>query len=401
MPHPTAKKQRLDHAATAAVTFDDLSIDILANIFSFLSGAKEIMCKRRINKKSMEAVKKTIVPLTNLRVGSVERYNAINVMTRAMPNLQEITICNNFVWGSHKWSDGEDPDEEEAAEYANHTSHDIEIISNFSKLRILEIRASLNGRYPFIFNSFPLLQKLTINYCYNLKWDLGMLAGFHVLKELNCDSNYVLTGNITSLRVLKDTLEKVEIFNCENVEGNFMDLADFPYLKELELFGTAVTGDIRDIGENDFSSLEQLTLPKGVYGGMGYELQRIADAPDLVRTLYLLGKQCPKIKLNKGWYGMLSEDSGDWYESLDKYYTPPFFISFVEAGSRIGYRWKTFFSSSCEVNWMDPEPNRESSDYEKYIEKLLEIERDVTKFRGFHQPPSEEEYRTLIEDYNN
>ena len=180
-----------------------------------------------------------------------------------------------------------------------------------------------------------------------------------------------------------------------------MDLADFPHLKELDLCYTAVTGDIRDISENDFSSLEQLTLPKGVYGGRGYELQSISKAIGLVRTLYLLKKQRSSLKMDKAWYAYLSEDSPDWYQALDQYYKPPFFISFVEAGSRIGYRWKTFFSSSCEVNWIDLEPDRESSDYEKYIEKLREIERDVTKFRGFHQPPSEEEYRTLIEDYNN
>lgn len=41
-----------------------------------------------------------------------------------------------------------------------------------------------------------------------------------------------------------------------------MDLADFPHLKELGLEETGVTGDIRDIGDNDFSSLE-------VYGGFG------------------------------------------------------------------------------------------------------------------------------------
>ena len=58
-----------------------------------------------------------------------------------------------------------------------------------------------------------------------------------------------------------------------------MDLADFPHRKVLELYNLdAVTGYIRDISENDFSSLESLILPKSVYGGRGYELQRISDA---------------------------------------------------------------------------------------------------------------------------
>jgi hypothetical protein len=145
-----------------------------------------------------------------------------------------------------------------------------------------------------------------------------MLSGFPLLKEFYCISNRLLTGNISSLRVLKNTLEKVTIKDCEKVEGNFMDLADFPHLKELVLDDTAVTGDIRDIGENDFLSLEELSLPKGVYGGWGYEFQLISDALDLVRAVYLLKKQRPALIDIDSWSGKLSRHSTDWYESLDE-----------------------------------------------------------------------------------
>jgi hypothetical protein len=84
--------------------------------------------------------------------------------------------------------------------------------------------------------------------------------------------------------VLEDTIEKVEILHSSRVEGNFMDLADFPHLKVLDLLHTAVTGDIRDIGDNDFSSLERLYLPHGVYGGTAYNMQRISNAPDCRRV---------------------------------------------------------------------------------------------------------------------
>jgi hypothetical protein len=202
------------------------------------------------------------------------------------------------------------------------------------------------------------------------------------------------------LRVLKDILEKVTIQGCENVEGNFMDLADFPNLKELYLGDTAVTGDIRDIGEDDFSSLEYLDLPKGVYGGSDYELQRISDAPDLIRTLYLFKKR-PIVSLVKNWCAILSEDSPDWYElppEIGNEDDTPFLIRFVKAGSRLGYRWQNMHDEPCEVNWLDPEPDRESSDYSKYTEELEQINSQVyTLFRGFHQPPTEEEYHRLIE----
>ncbi len=381
-----------------------ISADELAHILEFLP-VKEIMRSRRVCKQWKDAVRKAIAH-GNFCVYRVAGYNAMEVITRAMPNLQQIKLSH--LGRGHKWNDGEDPDEEHTAESANRTSHDVEIISNFSKLRSLEIdhSVSLNGRYPFLFNSFPLLQKLTTFHCHYLKWDLEMLAGFPVLEELNCAVNgEYMTGNISSLRVLKNSLEKVTIEHCPSVEGNFMDLADFPHLKQLNLNRTAVIGDIRDIGEHDFSSLEQLTLPKTVYGGRGYEMQRISDAPELIRSVYLLKKQLPALKIEacygcyhteyNVWHGKLSRDSPDW---------TPFSIEFIRAGSRIGYRWITNGIAvdalrrplPCEVNWLDPEPDRGSSDYGKYIEELQGNEWQVDVFRGFHQPPTEEEYHRLV-----
>ncbi len=409
MPHSTKKLDEGNQGAAVAgnddflASFDDLSIDVLANILAFLP-LQDIMSKRRINKKTREAVKMTIVPPTDFHIDSEIRCNTMNVMARVMPNLQQIRIGSLGYFG-HKYGDGEDPnpDEEWAIETADWTTHDIEIISNFSKLCILEITAkpSLNGRYPFLFNSFPLLQKLNISY--SIKWDLEMLAGFPLLKELDCRwNNVLLTGNIGSLRVLKNTLEKVSILGCENVEGNFMDLADFSNLKKLDLFRTAVTGDIRDIGENNFSSLKCLRLPKKVYGGCGYELRRISDAAGLVRAVYFLVKQRPTIKfLNKYWYARLSEDSLDWYAAWEDFGlngTPPFDICFVKAGSRIGYHWTSHDAVNlCEVNWLEPEPEKESSDYGKYAEKLKRINFHVQFYKGFHQPPTEEEYMAFRE----
>jgi hypothetical protein len=410
MPHPTKKQKLEGHPSEVATaendcftSFDDLSIDVLANIFKYLP-LEEIMGSRCHNKKSADAVKMTIVPLGDFRVNNIIKYNAMGVMTEAMPNLQQITL--DSLGYNHKYNDGEDPDERRSTGTADDTTHDIDIISNFSKLKILDIidsplRPSLNGRYPFLFNSFPLLQKLSIKYGYCLKWDLEMLDGLPSLKELDFYENSGTTGNINSLRAIKDTLEKVRISRCRHVEGNFMDLADFPQLKKLDLEETAVTGDIRDIDENDYSSLEELLLPMGVYGGKGYKLQRISDAPELMRAVYLFNKKhqgISKLKL-KDWCGELSQDSPDWYESMDEIDTTPFCIRFVQAGSRVGYLWEASFDGGhpCEVNWLDPEPDKESSDYGKYIEELQKIERDVNRssYRGFHQPPTEEEYIRL------
>ena len=121
-----------------------------------------------------------------------------------------------------------------------------------------------------------------------------MLAGMPTLEELYSEGISLLTGNIKSLRVLKDRLEKVDFSFCFYVEGNFMDLAGFLLLMELNFDTIAVRVDIRDIRDIDFPKLEQLTLPKTVYCGWRYELQRISDGPNLIRALYLLSKQCPE-----------------------------------------------------------------------------------------------------------
>jgi hypothetical protein len=209
-------------------------------------------------KKWTEALRKVDVsPEEAFGVNSVETYNALSVMSTVLPNLQSVRLNNlQDEHSRHKYNNGEDPDEEHAARNANWRTHDIEIICAFRKLRRLEINyAPLNGRYPFLFN-FPLLQKLSIT-SDRIKLDMEMLAGLPLLRELECCGYKNLTGNISRLRVLKDTLEKVTLGRCPNVEGNFMALADFSQLKALELRNTDITVDIQDIGNNDFPKLER------------------------------------------------------------------------------------------------------------------------------------------------
>jgi hypothetical protein len=50
------------------------------------------------------------------------------------------------------------------------------------------------------------------------------------------------------------------------------------------------------------------------------------------------------------------------------------------------------------VNWLDPEPSKESCDYEKYMEEFHKLEQEVDIFRGFYQPPTAEEHNRLRED---
>ncbi len=177
-----------------------------------------------------------------------------------------------------------------------------------------------------------------------------------------------------------------------------MDLADFPHLTELDLDETAVTGDIRDIGKNDFSSLEyeSLILPKGVYCGRGYEFERISDAPQLVRTIYDVNTQLQgKLKLRgRTWFLKLSDDSPDWYPSRAIFNdTPPFYVHLLSPWDR-GYRWETANNNPCLMNWLNPE-DTEHNDYSRYDREIMN--ESVKLYDGFYRPPTRRQYNRLRE----
>jgi hypothetical protein len=116
---PPKKKTKIAglSADAVAVTIDQLEDNLLANVFGFLDGPKEIMGKRCVSKKWKEAAKKTIVPPNNFIVNRWQKYNAMGVMTRALPNLQQIVLCD--LGPRIKYGDGEDPDESQRLELTN------------------------------------------------------------------------------------------------------------------------------------------------------------------------------------------------------------------------------------------------------------------------------------------
>ena len=387
-----------------ATTADNLSADIVAMIFGYFDPA-DIMCFRRVCTKWRDAAKKTIVPLNSdffagqFFINSVDKYNAMRVMTTALPNLASLTILH-LQDGGHIFHNGENPDETHG-----YISLNIGIISRFRMLRCLNIfQAGLNGRYPALFD-FPLLQNLNIGNCGYLEFDLESLAGLPVLKQIIFTDLPCLTGNVKSLRALKDTLEVVEFESaCENVTGNLMEFADFPRLGQLSLYGTSVIGDVRDIRENDFPKLEGLSLPCGVVGGYGYSFQRISDVPEVMQVVHRLKVRGLLSDENSWELSPASPDQYDEHIQESLYLLPPFNITMVKAGTRRGWRWWGRFQtgtiishmfdriSACEINWLDQEPDKESSAYENYEQGLQTLEQDINFYRGYLQPPSEDEY---------
>ena len=160
-----------------------------------------------------------------------------------------------------------------------------------------------------------------------------------------------------------------------------MDLAHFPHLQKLDLWGTDVTGDIRDIREHDFPAMEDLRLPSNMVGGRVYDFQRKSDVPSFMQSIYPLLKRTPSLfDLTESFRWWLSEESPDWYEYGISTPKPPFYLEFVQAGPRLGWRWSTLYfsdKSCCEVSWLDPEPSSDSEDYQAYVEESCSISNDA------------------------
>ena len=149
-----------------------------------------------------------------------------------------------------------------------------------------------------------------------------------------------------------------------------MDLADFPHLKSLDLSRCPmVTGDLRDIKNGHFLALKSINLARGIIGSRGHYFRSITDVPSTMEAIYRLSQRdTPFIEDLNHYSVYLSGASSDRYELLDpEHPDPPFCISFVRVGPRMGWRWKAsvynYLSNSCEVNWLEPEPGRDCSDY--------------------------------------
>eukprot|EP00985_Skeletonema_marinoi_P027763 scaffold23319_cov124-Skeletonema_marinoi.AAC.1 len=132
-----------------------------------------------------------------------------------------------------------------------------------------------------------------------------------------------------------------------------------------------------------------------------------------MRTIHLVLQRTPTpfkdFWLSNPFVWKLSSQSPDRYDEADSYYnghecifapSPPFNLQIVQAGSRLGWSWWSE-DDSCETNWLDPEPSSESDDFETYIEELQRIQQrlEMDFYIGYNEPPNQQQYRRLCEDY--
>ena len=249
------------------------------------------------------------------------------------------------------------------------------------------------------------LESLSISSCDKLKFDFGMLAGLPCLKEFECERNKLVTGSLKDLSVCKDTLEKITLQGT--FSGDLMDLADFPRLKSLYLFGTkGVTGSLLDIdADNDdqFPMIEKFTLPSTMIGGQYYEVMHIADAKQLIKDLLPLRRKRPclfKDDRNEEVFWQLSEESPDIIDPNQEpelqYRRYSFF--FVEAGDDnqyLGWRWEQKWDYTpdhpFEMTWFGHVPKKVAKQF---------VPSGMGRFyKGYYEPPPFNVYNRLQRSY--
>ncbi|KAL3934211.1 MAG: hypothetical protein SGBAC_010023 [Bacillariaceae sp.] len=220
-----------------------------------------------------------------------------------------------------------------------------------------------------------------------------MVAQFPNLKVLRARQNQQLTGNIESLQVIGSTLEEICLAKSPKVEGSIKSLAKFPRLKKVILCRTKITGNIRDIGEDDFVALASVSFPAGVYGGE--IIHRIEDAPDIMHLWH---------RLKRRNLGVLGHTRRTLASTSPQVYGfgghasrhPPFHVEFVRAATRSGWRWTNRAPyGACEPNWLDPEPDPTDPQYEEYLNQVEGLAKDVSFYQGFHTPPTQMQHEEL------
>jgi len=122
-------------------------------------------------------------------------------------------------------------------------------------------------------------------------------------------------------------------------------------------------------------------------------VDRIADVPPIIQGLYHLKKRMLKPYDNFAAL-KLSKESPDRYL---RQICPPFWVEFVVAGPRVGWRWTNLLpGGACETNWFDPEPHPSDVNYDRYAEALEKVQGNVQLFRGFRSPPTLDQLLILL-----
>jgi hypothetical protein len=353
--------------------------DMLARIMSYLAW-KEVMNCRVVNHVWREAARNT--PIEELYVDREDVALALQAISLALPGLRKLT----FFFETFNF----DVNDEIFA-----------LAQGFRKLSSLRmIRTKLEACVPLIMQ-LNNLRSLNLDWNMQLVWNLADLSAIPRLKKLRCKYNYQLTGDLSSLQVLCETMTICDLWACRRVTGDLHILSSFPHLEILSVFATNVTGDIRKIGSAHFPLLKKLDVSSGVLGGKHFT--RIADAPEVMQAWYSLETKHPGIFCRQVELAIDAPERQQYLE-IDCPYSKqllPLTVQMISFGPRLGWRWTNGLTDgSCDIHWFDDEPSRSANGYDEYVRALERANSPHRHFRGFLVPPTPQEHRRICAAYS-
>ena len=283
----------------------------LSHIFSYLDWRSLLNC-RRVDSTWSQSV--AITPVQELFVSSHQiAKNIPEKLTKTFPKLKRLQY---------------DSRSRSSKRFLIRDEFVIDGVVQFRELDQLILRhGDLRSCAPQILQ----LSHLThLDVCCNtrLKWNLRDIAK-HLpkLETLRCQFNRELVGSLTDLQPLKNSLRICDLEQCLQVRGDLLDLALFPNLQQLNVDGTKVVGDIRQIDSHHFPALSLLSLGDHIFGGN--KIQSTLDAPVVMETLHRLQQERPSLDFPMANL-QLAHDSPERYRFQGHYsFEPPFLIEVV------------------------------------------------------------------------
>ena len=285
---------------------------------------------------------------------------------------------------------------------------DISLLSSFRYIKSLAlVRCSLVVQsFPKLFG-LTSLQTLKIEGVQDVRFGIANFSSLPNLKVIDCSVCRGLSGSIDYLSHLKCCLEYLRIESCGNIDGELTSaLGEFLALRHLCLRNTNIRGDIRIIQPRHFPSLKELDIAQNCHIFGSKPLMTTEEARDLFSAWHRILSHPRPLPISE-----VVKQKVDLHTSSPEYYRPgrytryerypPLTVSFVLVGPRIGYQWRNKFGMTCDINWLDAEPDATHDRY--YVAyraalRKLELEHQGSLYRGYSEPPTEEEWRQIVRE---
>jgi len=263
------------------------------------------------------------------------------------------------------------------------------------------LRVALGVHSRSVQFTFDRISSITIT----LPFALGLFSCAPNLREINFSSGIeeegndwrdYITGKLSDLRVLRDTLRHLDLHGSRKLTGSIADLRDFPLLEHLNLANCPNLSAASPC-------LSTSDLPSLAYLNAHIHVASFAEVPSLMKLLFCRGA----ITCADARDGLVVDVRDTSFREFPDFYGQPILAAAcVKVGPRIGWRWncregqlpgKYYF----ETNWLNTEPKPGDSGHDEYwkdVEKTTKQNRGP--FVGLYMPPKTySEYKEIVRHF--